>query len=91
MDWVLIIFGTQVIKKKCPLRPVFPDYLSVSYDYATNNNNIIIIIITVIIITKGIFQRDSLSLLVFVLALIPLSFILRKAKATYEFSESKED
>ena len=26
----------------------------------------------------------------FVLALIPLSFILRKAKATYEFSESKE-
>ena len=26
----------------------------------------------------------------FVLALIPLSFILRKAKAAYEFSESKE-
>ena len=26
----------------------------------------------------------------FVLALIPLSLILRKAKATYEFSESKE-
>ena len=33
MDWVLIIFGTQVIKKKRPVRPVFPDYLSVSYDY----------------------------------------------------------
>ena len=37
----------------------------------------------------GIF-RDSLSPLVFVLALIPLSSILRKAKAAYEFSESKE-
>ena len=33
MDWVLIIFGTQVIKKKRPVRPVFPGYLSVSYDY----------------------------------------------------------
>ena len=39
---------------------------------------------------RGIFQGDSLSPLVFVLALIPLSFILRKAKAAYEFSESKE-
>ena len=33
VDWVLIIFGTQVIKKKRPVRSVFPDYLSVSYDY----------------------------------------------------------
>ena len=33
VDWVLIIFGTQVIKKKRPVWPVFPDYLSVSYDY----------------------------------------------------------
>ena len=33
VDWVLKIFGTQVIKKKRPVRPVFPDYLSVSYDY----------------------------------------------------------
>ena len=33
VDWVLIIFGTQVIKKKRPVRPVFSDYLSVSYDY----------------------------------------------------------
>ena len=41
-------------------------------------------------IKSGIFQRDSLSPLVFVLALIPLSLILRKAKATYKFSESKE-
>ena len=35
VDWVLIIFGTQVIKKKRLVRgfPVFPGYLSVSYDY----------------------------------------------------------
>ena len=39
VDWVLIIFGTQVIKKKRPVRPVFPDYLSVSYDYAPINKN----------------------------------------------------
>ena len=36
VDWVLIICGTQVIKKKRPVRPVFPDYLSVSYDYGLN-------------------------------------------------------
>ena len=36
------------------------------------------------------FPGDSLSHFVFVLALIPLSLILRKAKATCEFSESKE-
>ena len=41
-------------------------------------------------IKPDIFQGDSLSPLVFVLALIPLSLILRKAKAAYEFSESKE-
>ena len=41
-------------------------------------------------IKRGIFQRDSLSPVVFVLAMIPLSLILRKAKAAYEFSESKE-
>ena len=33
VDWVLITFGTQVIQKKQPVWPVFPDYLSVSYDY----------------------------------------------------------
>ena len=33
VDWVLIILGTQVIKKKRSVRPVFPDHLSVSYDY----------------------------------------------------------
>ena len=41
-------------------------------------------------IKRRIFQGDSLSPLVFALALIPLSLILRKAKAAYEFSESKE-
>ena len=42
-------------------------------------------------IKRGIFQRDSLSPLVFVLASIPLSLILRKAKAAYDFSGSKEN
>ena len=46
--------------------------------------------VTEVEIKRGIFQGDSLSPLVFVLALIPLSLILRKAKAAYEFSESKE-
>ena len=41
-------------------------------------------------IKRGIFQGDSLSPLVFVLALITLSLILRKVKAAYEFSESKK-
>ena len=40
-------------------------------------------------IERGIFQRDSLSPLVFVLALTPLNLILKKAKAAYEFSGSK--
>ena len=37
-----------------------------------------------------VFQGDSLSPLMFVFALIPLSFILRKAKAAYEFSERED-
>ena len=41
-------------------------------------------------IKQGIFEGDSLSPLVFVLALISLTLILRKAKAAFEFSESKE-
>ena len=40
-------------------------------------------------IKRGIFQGDSLYLSVFVLALIPLSLVLRKAKAVYEFSGIK--
>ena len=36
-------------------------------------------------IKRGIFEGDSLSPLVFVLALLPLSLSLRKAKAAYEF------
>ena len=38
----------------------------------------------------GISQGDSLSPLVFVLALIPVSLILRKVKVGYEFSKRKE-
>ena len=41
-------------------------------------------------IKRGTFQGNSLSPLVFVLALIPLSLILRKANAACEFSECKE-
>ena len=41
-------------------------------------------------IERGIFQEDSLSPLVFVLPLIPLSLILIKAEAAFEFSENKE-
>ena len=41
-------------------------------------------------IKRGIFQGDFLSPLVFLLALILLSLILRNTKAAYEFSESKE-
>ena len=41
-------------------------------------------------IKRGIFQGNSLSLLVFVLVLIPSS-ILRKAKAAYQSSGIKEE
>ena len=44
----------------------------------------------VVEIKRDIFQGDSLSPLVLVLALIPLILILRKVKAAYEFPESKE-
>ena len=40
-------------------------------------------------IKRGIFQGYSLSPLVFVLTLILLSLISRKARAAYEFSGSK--
>ena len=43
-------------------------------------------------IKRGVFQGDSLSPLVFVLPLIPLSLILRKTKAAYEFfGKQRED
>ena len=38
----------------------------------------------------GLFKGNSLSPSVFVLALIPLILILRKAKAAYKFSWTKE-
>ena len=41
-------------------------------------------------IKRGIFQGDSLTPLVFVLGLIQLSLILRKAKVAYEFFGRKE-
>ena len=41
-------------------------------------------------IKGGIFQEESLSNLVFVLALSPISFIVRKAKVASVFWESKE-
>ena len=41
-------------------------------------------------IKRGVFRGGSLSPLVFALALIPLSLILRKIKAAYDNSESKD-
>ena len=40
---------------------------------------------------RGICQGDSLFPLVFVSRLSPVSLVLRKVKAPYEFSESKEN
>ena len=37
-------------------------------------------------VSRGIFQRDSLSLLIFVIYMIPLSLLLRKVKASYKWS-----
>ena len=41
-------------------------------------------------IKRGIFQGDSLLPLLFIIGLIPLTFILRKCEEAYEFRNSKE-
>ena len=41
-------------------------------------------------IRRGIFQGDSLSPLLFVVSLIPLSVLLRKTKGKYQFSKEGE-
>ena len=38
---------------------------------------------------RGIFQGDSLSPLLFILALIPLTVVLRKVKAEYDLAGGK--
>ena len=40
--------------------------------------------------SRGIFQGDSLSPLMFVIAMIPLTLVLRKMKASYKFSSNGE-
>ena len=40
-------------------------------------------------IRRDIFQGDSLSLLLFVICLIPMSLVLRKVKAGYSFGNDK--
>ena len=40
--------------------------------------------------SRGIFQGDTLSPLMFVIAMIPLTLVLRKMKASYKFSSNGE-
>ena len=39
---------------------------------------------------RGIFLRDSLSALLFVLGMVPLSSILRKVNASYEWGKKEQ-
>ena len=41
-------------------------------------------------IKRGIFQRDALSPLLFIIAMMPLDLILRKCTAAYKLSRSQE-
>ena len=41
-------------------------------------------------IQRGIFQGDALSLLLFVIAMMPLNLILRKCTARYKLSKLQE-
>ena len=41
-------------------------------------------------IQRGIFQGDALSLLLFIIAMMPLNHILRKCTAGYKLSRSQE-
>ena len=41
-------------------------------------------------IQRGIFQGDALSLLLFIIVMMPLNHILRKCTAWYKFNKSQE-
>ena len=41
-------------------------------------------------IQRGIFQEDALSPLIFVIAIMPLNYILRKCTAGYKLSKLQE-